>query len=314
MVLIYHNVTPPEYFVNINALLVRECYRGRRELAAYAGRCDLGLGDSEFNREELEAAGFPATGVLPVIPDFSHLQVAPDRRLLAAFDDARANLIFVGRIVPNKKIEDVIRIFAAYQRFFNPWSRLLIVGSYAGFDRYYALLQSLVARLGARDVHFLGHVTNSELTASYDVADVFLCASEHEGFCVPLIEAFTKGIPVLAYAAAAVPSTMDGAGVLYRTKDPWEVAALVDQVISSGRLAEAIVAGQDAAVRRLMVRDFRKTLLGFVDRVLASPRRPPHKVAPDFWEQVEATERYEELQQYRPALGHALPKEPTRVV
>jgi glycosyltransferase involved in cell wall biosynthesis len=314
MVLVYHNVTPPEYFLEIHPLLVRECYRGRRELAAYAQRCDMALGDSEYNRQELEAAGFPVTGVLPVIPDFSHLEVQPDRRVLAEFDDADINVLFVGRIVPNKRIEDVVRTFAAYQRFFNRRSRLLVVGSFAGFERYYALLQSLVARLGARGVHFLGHVSNRELTACYDVADLFLCASEHEGFCVPLIEGFVKGVPVLAYAAAAVPATMDGAGVLYRTKDPWEVAALVNQVVSNGALADAIVAGQDAALRRLLDRDFRSTLLGFVDRLLGTPRRPPHRVTPDFWQQVEATERYEELQQYRPALGHAAPKEPTRAV
>jgi glycosyltransferase involved in cell wall biosynthesis len=314
MVLVYHNVTPPEYFVDIHALLVRECYRGRRELSAYAQRCDLGLGDSEFNRRELEEIGFPVTDVLPVVPNFDHLDVEPDRRVIADFDDDFTNVMFVGRIVPNKKIEDVIRIFAAYQRFFNPRSRLLIVGSYAGFERYYALLQSLIARLGVRDVYFLGHVSNNELTACYDVTDVFLCASEHEGFCVPLIESFAKGVPVMAYAAAAVPATMDGAGVLFRSKDVWHVARLLAEIASNPEMRERIIAGQDEALVRLMAKDFRGTLLGFVERVLAAPRRPRHRVADDFWEQVDGTERYEELQQYRPALGHALPKAPGRVV
>jgi L-malate glycosyltransferase len=314
MILVYHNVTPPEYFVDIHPLLVRECYRGRRELSAYAKRCDLGLGDSEFNRQELEAMGFPETGVLPVVPGFGHLDVPPDGRVLAAYDDELTNIVFVGRLVPNKRIDNVIRNFAAYQRFFNPRSRLLLVGSQSGFERYYALLQALIAKLGARHVHFLGHVTNSELTACYDVADAFLCASEHEGFCVPLVEAFAKGVPVLAYAAAAVPATLDGAGVLYETKDPYEVASLVDAVTSDQSLRERIVAAQDAALARLMARDFRGTLIGFVDRVQAMPRRPAHLVADDFWQQVDATERHEELLVYRPALGHALPKEPTKVV
>lgn len=314
MMLVYHNVTPPEYFVDIHPLLVRECYRGRRELAAYARRCDLAVGDSEFNRQELAAMGFPATDVLPVVPGFSHLDVAPDRRLVGEFDDDLTNIVFVGRLVPNKRIDDVIRIFAAYQRFFNPKSRLLIVGSQSGFERYYALLQSLIARLGVQRVHMLGHVTNSELTACYDMADVFLCASEHEGFCVPLMEAFWKGVPVLAYAAAAVPATMDGAGVLFDTKDPYEVAGLVNQVTSDASVREAIVTAQDGALARLMAKDFRGTLLGCVDRVLSSPRRAAHQVAEDFWEQVTDTERYEELQVYRPAFGHARPKAPTKVV
>jgi L-malate glycosyltransferase len=314
MILVYHNVTPPEYFVDIHPLLVRECYRGRRELSAYARRCDLGLGDSEFNRQELEAMGFPETGVLPVVPGFGHLDVAPDRRVLEAYDDELTTIVFVGRIVPNKRIDNVIRYFAAYQRFFNPRSRLLLVGSQSGFERYYALLQSLIARLGVTGVHFLGHVTNSELTACYDVADAFLCASEHEGFCVPLVEAFAKGVPVLAYAAAAVPATLDGSGVLYATKDPYEVAGLVNAVTTDVGLADRIARAQDGALARLMAKDFRGTLLGFVERVQATARRPAHLVADDFWQQVEATDRHEELLVYRPALGHALPKEPTKVV
>ena len=163
-------------------------------------------------------------------------------------------------------------------------------------------------------MHFLGHVSNRELTACYDVADVFLCASEHEGFCVPLVESFYKGVPVLAFDATAVPATMDGAGVLYRTRDPWHVAALADQVASDPALRERIVAAQDAALDRMLARDFRATLLGFVDRVLASPGTARPLVTDDFWDQVASTERYEELQQYRPASFHALPKEPTRVV
>ena len=115
MVLVYHNITPPEYFVDVHPLLVRQCYRGRRELSAYAERCDLALGDSEFNRKELEAMGFPRTAVLPVVPGFSHLDVAPDRRVAAEFDDAWTNVIFVGRVIPNKRIDDVIRLFHAYQ-------------------------------------------------------------------------------------------------------------------------------------------------------------------------------------------------------
>ncbi len=314
MVLVYHNITPPEYFVDVHPLLVRQCYRGRRELSAYAERCDLALGDSEFNRKELEAMGFPRTAVLPVVPGFSHLDVAPDRRVAAEFDDAWTNVIFVGRVIPNKRIDDVIRLFHAYQWLFNPRSRLLLVGSYSGFDRYHAMLQELVARLGTNGVRFLGHVSNAELAACYDVADVFLCASEHEGFCVPLVEAFFEGIPVVAYAATAVPATMDGAGVLYSAKDPAHVGALIDQVVSNAALRDQVVAGQDAALDRLLAKDFPGTLLGFIDRVVASPRQTTRAVTDDFWDQVASFEQFEELTQFRPALYCALPKAPSRIV
>lgn len=314
MVLVYHNITPPEYFVDVHPLLVRQCYRGRRELSAYCERCDLALGDSEFNRQELEAMGFPRTAVLPVVPGFSHLEAAPDRRIAGEFDDEWTNVIFVGRVIPNKRIDDVIRVFDVYQRLFNPRSRLLLVGSFSGFDRYHAMLNDLVSRLGTAHVRFLGHVSNEELAACYQVADVFLCASEHEGFCVPLVEAFHEGIPVVAYAATAVPATMDGAGVLYSTKDPLPVAALINRIVSNADLRDRIVAGQDAALARLLAKDFPRTLLAFVDGVVSSPRLTRRAVVDDFWEQVESFERFEELTEFRPALYCALPKAPSRIV
>ncbi|MGE3840352.1 MAG: glycosyltransferase family 4 protein [Vicinamibacterales bacterium] len=313
MALIYHNITPPQYFVGIHPLLVQLCYMGRRELGAYVGRTVVALGDSEFNRQELEALGFDPTGVLPVVPSFSHLDGTPNPLFSANFDDGWTNILFVGRVIPNKKIDDLIRIFHAYKSRFNPRSRLLLVGSSGGFDLYFAMLQDLVRRLGTSDVHFLGHVTNEELTAIYETADVFLCASEHEGFCVPLVEAFYKGVPVVAYAAAAVPATMDGAGVLYEDREPHHVAALVHAIVEDPTLTERIVGQQDAALRRLLAHDFKSTLLGFVEQAFAAPQPPHPGVTFDFWDQVRQAETLAELRQYRPALYEALPSRPDSV-
>ena len=174
-------------------MLVKLCFSGRRELALYKTRCDLALGDSEYNRQELEAIGFPATGVLPVVPDFSHLAGPANYLQAGQFDDDWVNVLFVGRMIPNKRIEDVIRWFHAYKQWFNPRSRLLLVGSHVGFERYLAMVQRFIVDIGAQDVYFLGHVANEELAAYYEIADVFLCCSEHEGFCVPLVEVVPHG-------------------------------------------------------------------------------------------------------------------------
>jgi glycosyltransferase involved in cell wall biosynthesis len=310
MILVYHNITPPEFFLGVHEQLAAECFTGRRELAIYRERVDLALGDSEFNRQELESLGFHATAVLPVIPDFSHLDVEPNDLIARELDDDWTNILFVGRIIPNKRIEDVIRYFHAYQRTFNRRSRLMLVGSYQGYEKYLATLQQLVASLGTTNVIFTGHVSNAELTAYYEIADLFLCASAHEGFCVPIVEAFYKQIPVVAYAASAVPATMDGAGVLYNTTEPLEVAALVDAVLSNNDLYDAIVTKQDEAVARLRAKDFDKTLLRFVDQVLKTPRKPLPPIAWDFWDQLKLSEELFELQQYRPAIFQALPAGP----
>ncbi len=309
MALVYHNITPPEYFVDIHKELVQLCFRGRRELALYRDRCDLALGDSEYNRQELADLGFPVTGVLPVVPGFSHLSGPANYVHAGQFDDDWVNVLFVGRVIPNKKFEDVIRSFQAYKKWFNPRSRLLLVGAQSGFERYLTLLHQFVAECGVSDVHFTGHVSNEELTAYYELADVFLCASEHEGFCVPLIEAFHMGVPVLAYAATAVPATMDGAGILYSDKDPVAVAALVNAVVEDRAMRERIIDGQDAALDRLEARDFDGTLLTFVDQLLATPRRPHPPVAFDFWDQVRLAEEFAEIKAYRPSAFLALPEE-----
>jgi L-malate glycosyltransferase len=307
MILIYHNITPPEYFLNVHDQLVRQCYHGRRELRPYVSRCELALGDSEFNRQELEALGFAPSAVLPVVPDFSHLETAPDPRIAAAYDDEWTNILFVGRLVPNKRPDNLIRYFHAYKTLYNPRSRLIIAGSYGGFEAYLAQLHALIAALGVGDVHILGQVTDEELTALYDVADLFLCASEHEGFCVPLIESFYKRVPVLAYAATAVPATLDGGGILYDTRDPRRVAALMDTVVGDADLEERMLIAQDAALDRLRARDFDRLVVGFVEQVLAGPRKPPAAVAYDFWRQFKLADELEEIQQTRPAAFRALP-------
>lgn len=286
MMLVYHNITPPEYLVKFYPALAGYCYLGRRELRAYANRCVLALGDSEYNRRELDAIGFRRTDVLPVVADFSHLDAASPA-VVRMFDDEWTNVLFVGRMAPNKKIEDVIRFFHEYQTRFNRQSRLLLVGSHEGFERYVAGLKGLLEDLGQHNVLFTGRVGNEELAAFYDTADVFLCASEHEGFCVPLIEAFHKDVPVVAFAAAAVPSTMDGGGVLYDTKDPIRVAALLDTVLSDPALQEAIARGQREALQRLRAKGFSRMLLHYVEQSLTLPRPAAVPLARDFRDQLE---------------------------
>ena len=308
MVLVYHNITPPSYFLGVNPTLVPLCWSGRRELRAYAPRCDLALGDSEFNRRELDEIGFVRTGVLPVVPSFRHLDVEPNPMMADEFDDGRTNILFVGRMIPNKRIDDLIRFFQAYRLKYDRRARLLLVGAQSGFEGYAAMLYDLISRLRVPDVHLLGHVSNEELTALYDVADVFLSASEHEGFCVPLVEAFHKGIPVMAFAAAAVPDTMDGGGVLYDCKDPRHVASLIHTLVTDLTWQDEVVRTQDDALERLRKRDFSATLLRFIDQVRESPRHARPPVVSDFWQQFERSEELEEIRVRRPAAYAALPK------
>ena len=275
MALIYHNITPPEYFVGVHRTLARQCFRGRRELHAYVDRCDLALGDSEFNRQDLEALGFPRTAVLPVVPGL----LAPRSRRRTAFvADAVRRRLDQHRVrrpgdrqqedrgsdplLPRLPHDVQPAVAAADRRRVQP-VRTLPGGA--------AIIWSTSSSL--THVHFIGHVSDEELVAYYEIADLFLCASEHEGFCVPLVEAFYKEVPVLAYAATAVPATMDGAGVLFDDKDPMHVAALMDAILSNrGARRTRSSTASSAAVERLRAKDFAGTLLR-LRRTRFSPRR-----------------------------------------
>jgi glycosyltransferase involved in cell wall biosynthesis len=246
LVLVYHNITPARFFLGFHKELTRLCYEGRRELGAFAGRAELALGDSEFNRQELERAGFRRTGVLPVALDLPHPRdEAPSPIVDHLFRDARTNVLFVGRMIPNKAIHDLVAAFAVYQARVDPMSRLLLVGDTRGHEAYRRRLLEEVESLGVEEVVFTGHVESDDLRAYYALGDVFLCLSDHEGFCVPLLEAMAYSLPVVAYDAGAVAETLGGAGVLLGDKDPASVAAALGALRSDSGLRRRILGGQE---------------------------------------------------------------------
>jgi glycosyltransferase involved in cell wall biosynthesis len=269
LVAIYHNITPARFFLGFHPHLAGLCYHGRRELAAFAPRTELGLGDSEYNRRELEAAGYARTAVLPIVLDLSVYDAPPSPVTRALYDDGRANILFVGRMIPNKRIDDLIRVFAAYQKGWNARSRLILAGDHRGHERYLARLQELVHALGVEEVVFTGHLAHEDLLACYSVSDLFLCLSEHEGFGVPLVEAMVFGLPVIALDAGAVAETLRGGGLLLSSKDPIEVAGLVDRVLTDGALREAVLRTQSRALAEIRATDFGALLRARLAPVLA---------------------------------------------
>lgn len=271
LVVIYHNITPAQHFLGFQNHVLGLCYHGRRQLAAFAPRAELALGVSEFNRRELEAAGFRSTAVLPIVPDLDASRRPASRVVRRLYGDGRSNVLFVGRMTPNKRIDDLIRAFAVFQRRLRPRSRLLLVGDTEGCPHYCDRLRQLVEALGLRDVVFAGHVDDDELRAYYAVADVSLCLSEHEGFCVPLLEAMAAGVPVAAYDAGAVAETLGGAGVLLRDKHPELLAELLALLTADGGLRSAVLAAQARRIAALRAVDYRALLLERLAPVLDTP-------------------------------------------
>ena len=258
-VLQYHNITPAEFFAPYDAGMFRLAALGRSELRTLVGRVDLALGDSEFNRQELQAMGFAPTGVVPIAVNTDRITKAPRRPALEKIlSDGLINILFVGRIVPNKRIEDHIRLAEVYKRYVDSYYRFIFVGRYDGLPRYYAQIRALINQYEMLPDRFwfTGPVPDEDLAAFYRWADVYVSLSEHEGFCVPLVEAMAADVPVLAYAAGAVPETLGGAGVLFSPKDLELAAEAMGMLVYDRPMRDAVIAGQ------------RKRLLDFsTDRV-----------------------------------------------
>jgi glycosyltransferase involved in cell wall biosynthesis len=260
-VLIYHNITPPEFYDRYYPLAAYLCREGRELLPRLTG-CDLALGDSDYNRRELVAAGFEEekTGVLPINPPLDKLDgVEEDAEFSRRLGDGKLNLLFVGRVAPNKRVEDLIKLFYCYHRGINAASRLVVAGSL--LSTYYSALLSLARRMGIQDrVLFLGKVTDSRLKSCYLHSHYYVSMSEHEGFCVPPLEAFHFDLPVLAYAAGAVPETMGGAGVVFTEKDYPMLAELVERLERDTLLRERILAAQRARLEYFDQSSFKVSL------------------------------------------------------
>jgi L-malate glycosyltransferase len=266
-VVLYHNITPPEFFLGYDPEMVHICRTGREELHTLRGRVDLALADSEFNRRELEEKGFARTGVLPIYLDFDRYRRPPNAVLERQLDDGLTNVLFVGRVAPNKKQDDLIRLAAAWKRSLGPDVRLLLVGKLPRRHHYLDALQALHYELGLTpwEVVFTGHVDHAELLACYARAHVFVSMSEHEGFGVPLVEAMLMKVPVLAYASTAVVDTLGGAGVLFHEKRLAEVAEVAHRLATPGPLRTAVLAGQERRLQAFTPRAVETALRGYLD-------------------------------------------------
>lgn len=245
-ILVYHNITPAEYFNEVNSVMARQCREGREALRHLAGVTDLALGVSEFNRRELEAAGFRKTGVLPIPVDPEMARGPADASRLRQFSGDAVNVFHVGRFAPNKKVEDILKVFYFYRKI-RPESRLILAGSDCNTESYAFAVREMADTLQLKDVFFIGRISNSELAACYRRAHVYLGMSEHEGFCVPVVEAMAAGVPVVAFAAGGVPETLGDGGILVKEKRFPEIAALLERVVTDAGVRNRLI---DAGRRR----------------------------------------------------------------
>jgi len=265
LVVDYHNITPPEWFAGWEPAVAYGLAWGRSQLRKLAVRSGFGLADSPYNAAELEAAGLRGAEVLPILlPE--HDGAADATRVAELRDRAGPRWLFVGRLAPNKRQHLLIAALHAYRRAYDATAALDLVGS-ASSPRYEAALRAFAHDLGVADaVTFTGAVSDGERDARYAAADVFVCMSAHEGFLVPVLEAWRHRVPVVAWGGApAVAGTMGDAGVNMPEASAEVAASSVARVLGDRALADALRARGDARAACFAPERTRARLLQLAD-------------------------------------------------
>jgi L-malate glycosyltransferase len=272
----YHNVTPMHFFAPYEPKVAALCFAGKAECRLLARTSPLGMADSTWSADELATMGCPATATVPILLDFAKYEQRPHGPLLDVLTATKTgtDVLFVGRLSPNKKQEDVVKAFAVYRQHYDPGARLFLVGTSAS-PRYRTAVEELIVRLGLADaVRMAGGIPDSHLIAYYRAADTFLSMSEHEGFCVPLVECMLFDLPVVAYAAGAVPETLGDAGILVRHKRYDEVAALL-HLLTGGAARDRLVAAGRARLEHFRPERHEARLVELVRGALGAPGGGP---------------------------------------
>ncbi|MFN2386937.1 MAG: glycosyltransferase family 4 protein [Thermoanaerobaculia bacterium] len=269
--LVYHNITPTRFFAG-NPTLRHYARLGRRQLGLYRDRFEGAFADSEYNAAELRSLGFEEPKVLP--PVFALQRFAAVRRAPAR-KKREPTVLFVGRIAENKRQTDLVEAFDELAAHL-PDARLLLAGPHDEADPYARrVIDRIQASPHRERIRLLGSVSPSRLMEVYGQADLFVSMSEHEGFGLPLLEAFASGVPVLAYDAGAVPETLGGAGVLFARKDVRQVAAMMEELLGDAELRGRIVADQYRRLERPEITLAEKRLLEELKRIEKGPRPAP---------------------------------------
>lgn len=289
-IMVYHNITPSKYFSAYSSWYGGILDAGREELAASRDLFSAAIADSSYNREDLIRMGYTCPiAVLPILIPFDDYRRPAAAEVLQRYNDGRTKLLYVGRIAPNKKIEDVICAYAQYKKTYDAQSRLFIVGNDRVLPSYSKRLKLYIQKIGLPlkdDVIFSGRVPFDHILAYYRLADVYVCMSEHEGFCVPIAEAMSFDLPMVVRDAAAVAETLGDAGLLLPNADSRIAAAAIHAAVTDAGLKAQMQEGAKRRLRDFSYETVRRDFLQMIEKITAddyssieSPASTPYGLA-----------------------------------
>ncbi len=268
-ILIYHNVTPSVFFTDYSEFLTRFTNEGRKHLSTLNDSFDISIGVSEFNASDLKDLKFRNVKVFPLIINLKDYDAPYSKGYYNLIKDERRNILCVGRVAPNKKIEDAIKMLFFYKKYLSPSIRLIVAGNIKSVPKYFAAVRDLASRfyLTSDDILFTGHINFEEFLSVYNLADVYLSMSEHEGFCLPVIESFKMDVPVVAYDAGAIRQTVGNGGLIFDSKDPEKVAGTLEYVINNKKTKDKLITAGREKLREYSLASHPSKLLDLLKSV-----------------------------------------------
>ena len=264
----FHGIAPEKYLFGINDYVQHLLVRGREELNLYPEITDLALANSRYTQLELSNLGFKHTEVFPLLMNLNIYDKSPNKNLISKFDDGYVNILFVGRIIPQKNQHILIKMFYFY-KLINPRSRLFLIGNFEGFENYRDQLQGIIRKLKLKDVYIPGKVSMNDLISYYKLADVFLCMSEWETFCVPLVESMYFNTPILAYNCTAIPDTLGDSGILINKIKSQEIAEMIDLIVSDEAFRNKIIQKQRERLKYFERPNLEHLLRKYIQQVIS---------------------------------------------
>ncbi|WP_294665648.1 glycosyltransferase [uncultured Fusobacterium sp.] len=247
----YHNITPGEFFEEYCPDIQKNCNLGREDLKRFKDKVDFVIGVSDFNIQEIKELDFNCKlYTIPILINFNDYNQTSDSEVLKNLSDGKENILFVGRIAPNKCQEKLISDFYFYKKIYNPNSRLILVGNPDGIENYYLRLKRYVSKLKLQDVIFTGHLKFAEILSYYKKASLFVCESAHEGFCVPLVEAMYFNVPIIARDCGAIKETLGDGGIILKNYSPIETASVMNKLMNDEKVQNLMKENQNKRIEK----------------------------------------------------------------
>lgn len=266
-VLIYHNITPAKFFEGVNPRIVNDIESGFKELPELLKKTDLIISDSDYNASDIKKLGFDSK-VLPLLYDNKKWNIEENQGIKNILrKNGTINILHTGRLAPNKCIEDIIKSFYFLHHKIEKNSKLYLIGIDIDTEIYSFMLKDLVNALNLKDsVYFCGSVADSELKAFYKNSHVYLCMSEHEGFCVPILEAMNFSLPVVSYESSALKDTVGNGGILINEKKHEYIGELLYKVATDKIIREEMITAGHKRVEEFNEDNFTRNLLNLLGK------------------------------------------------